>query len=325
MNANSELAGRILSLAHDEIKPDMQRILDIIADYKIDYRSGLEGADFERIIKHFIGAKKAEGISDRTVPNYTMYLLMFADYIRKNPSDINSGDVRDFVMYLTDTRKMKPISAQAVINILRSFFGWMFVEELIPRNPMTRIKSFNINKKDARHPLSIEELEKLRNACKDYRERAIIEFFYSTGCRLSEAVQIDLNSMDFRQRSIDVIGKGNRPRTLLFSIRTRLMIEEYVNERQGGTALFCSIRQPYDRLQGAAIQRIVKNIGNRAGITKRVHPHVLRHTFATNMVNAGMELTTVQRLLGHESVGTTEIYLELSQDNLRHEYDKFIA
>jgi len=201
----------------------------------------------------------------------------------------------------------------------------MHGEELIPKNPMTRIKSFKINKKDARHPLTLEELEKLRNACKTYREKAIVEFFFSSGCRISEAIQIDVNSLDMTHRCADVIGKGNKPRTLYFSIRARLMIEEYLKERKGGTALFCCGRKPYARLGKRSIEKILQQLGERAGIVRRVHPHVLRHTFATHMLNSGMDITVIQKLLGHSSVGTTEIYAEINQDGVRREYDKFIT
>jgi len=312
-------------LAYDEIKPDTQRVLDLLTGYRIDHSTGIEEMDFLRQVNHFLGAKKSEGMAARTISNYRLYLGMLSDYLGKKASEITSNDIRDFIMYMSDERGMKTNSIQSVINILRSYFSWMHGEELIPKNPMTRIKSFKINKKDARHPLTLEELEKLRNACKTYREKAIVEFFFSSGCRISEAIQIDVNSLDMTHRCADVIGKGNKPRTLYFSIRARLMIEEYLKERKGGTALFCCGRKPYDRLGKRSIEKILQHIGARAGIVRRVHPHVLRHTFATHMLNSGMDITVIQKLLGHSSVGTTEIYAEINQDGVRREYDKFIT
>jgi len=325
INAKQELAGRIIMLAYDEIKPDTQRVLDLLTGYRIDHSTGIEEMDFLRQVNHFLGAEKSEGMADRTISNYRLYLGMLSDYLGKKASEITSNDIRDFIMYMSDERGMKTNSIQSVINILRSYFSWMHGEELIPKNPMTRIKSFKINKKDARHPLTLEELEKLRNACKTYREKAIVEFFFSSGCRISEAIQIDVNSLDMTHRCADVIGKGNKPRTLYFSIRARLMIEEYLKERKGGTALFCCGRKPYARLGKRSIEKILQQLGERAGIVRRVHPHVLRHTFATHMLNSGMDITVIQKLLGHSSVGTTEIYAEINQDGVRREYDKFIT
>lgn len=325
MNAKSELAGRIMMLVCDEVQPNSQRILDILKDYKIEYSADMDEADFNRAINNFLGAKRAEGLADRSQENYLLYLKMFGDYLNKRIGEISSNDIRDFIMYLGETRRLKNSSIQTVINTLRSFFSWLHAEELISKNPMVRIKSYTINKKDARHPLTQEELEQLRDACRDYREKAIVEFLYSTGCRLSEAVQINYSDLNMVHRCVDVIGKGSKRRTLYFSVRAKLMIMTYQKERKGGTALFCSCRQPCGRLQGPAIERVLRELGKRAGIARRIHPHILRHTFATHMLNAGMDISIIQQLLGHSSIGTTEIYAEISQDSVRREYDKFVA
>lgn len=325
MNPKAELAGRIMMLICDEIKPDTQRVLDILCDYRIEYSLALEEADFTRQINHFLGAKRAEGLSNRSLETYLLYLTMLGNYLNKRPIEITSNDIRDFIMYLSETRKLKTNSIQSILGILRSFFGWLHTEEMIPKNPMVRIKSFSINKKDARHPLTVEELERIRDTCKTYREKAIVEFLYSSACRLSEATQIDAANIDMVRRCVDVIGKGSKPRTLYFSVRAMLMIEAYWKERGGGNALFCGIRRPYDRLQGPAVEKIVRELGKRAGLARRVHPHIFRHTFATHMLNAGMDISIIQRILGHSSVGTTEIYAEINQDSVQREYEKFAA
>ena len=325
MNAKTELAGRIMMLIHDEIKPDTQRVLDILSEYRIEHTTGIEDMDFLRQVNHFLGAKKSEGISDRTAHNYRIYLNMFSNYINKQAGEVTTNDIRDFITYLSEVRHNKNSSIQTVINTLRSFFGWMHTEEYIAKNPTTRIKSFKINKKDSRHPLTSEQIELLRDACRTYREKALVEFLYSSGCRVSEAYQINLGDVDFERRCISVIGKGNKRRNLYFSIRAKLMIRQYVLERKGGTALFCCGRRPYERLGKRSIEKIIQMIGERAGIAKRVHPHVLRHTLATDLLNAGMDITIIQQILGHSSVGTTEIYAEISQDSVRREYEKFVA
>lgn len=325
MNAKQELAGRIVMLVRDGIRLDAQRVFDFLSDYHIEYSTGIENMDFSCQINHFLGAKRSEGISPKTAHNYRIYLTIFNDYINKPASAVTTNDIRDFITYLSEVRINKNSSIQTVLNTLRSFFGWMQTEEYIPKNPTTRIKSFKINKKDSRHPLTPEQLELLRDACHTYREKALVEFLYSSGCRVSEAVQIDLSAIDFERRCVSVIGKGDKRRNLYFSIRAKLMIRQYVAERKGGTALFCSGRQPYGRLGDRSIEEIIRRIGEQAGITKRVHPHVLRHTLATDLLNSGMDITIIQQILGHSSVGTTEIYAEISQDSVRREYEKFIA
>lgn len=314
-----------MMLVHEEIKLDTQRVLDLLSDYRVEQSSGIEDMDFMRQVNHFLGAKKSEGMKQKSTSNYRMCLELFADYINKAAADVTVNDIREYITYLSDVRGNKTSSIQSYINILRSFFTWMHNEELIPKNPTIRIKSFRIDKKESRHPLTSEQLEMLRDACKTYREKALVEFLYSTGCRLSEVEQINAGDVDFDNRSVSIIGKGSKRRTLYFSVKARLMLRNYLSERKGGTTLFCTTRKPYNRLGKRSIQLLLKNLGERAGIAKRVHPHVLRHTFATHMLNAGMDITVIQQLMGHSSVGSTEIYTELSQENIYREYQKYIA
>lgn len=325
MNAKQELAGRVLMLVHDEIKPDTQRILDILGEYTIGYSSGIQDRDFLRLIDHFIFAKRSEGITAATVKSYRSSLKRFHAYDAKDAIDVTTGDVRDYLGYLADVRRNGINSLQTAINVLRSFFGWLHQEELIPRNPMIRIKSYKIDKRNSRHPLTTEQLEMLRNACQTYREKALVEFLYSSGCRVSEAMQIDVKAIDFNQRAVSVIGKGNKPRTLYFSVRAKLMIQHYLDEHHNSTALFCATRRPYKRLSKRSIEIIIRDLGKRAGINRQVHPHILRHTLATDLLNAGMDITIIQQILGHNSVGTTQIYAEMSQESVQREYYKYVA
>lgn len=325
MNAKQELAGRVHQLVHDEIKPDTQRILDILADYTIGYSGSIQDRDLERLIEHFIFAKRAENVTTATIVSYRSSLRRFQAYTAKDAADISTADIRDYIAYLGDVRGNGINAMQTAISILRSFFGWLHQEELIPRNPMIRIKSYKIDKRDSRHPLTNEQLEMLRNACQTYREKAIVEFLYSSGCRVSEAVQIDVNAMDFSQRAVPVIGKGRKPRTLYFSVKAKLMIQHYLEERPGGTALFSAKRKPYKRLSKRALEIIIRDLGKRAGINRQVHPHILRHTLATDLINAGMDIVIIQQILGHSSVGTTQIYAEMSQESVQREYRKYVA
>lgn len=325
MNAKTELTGCIMALVYDEIKPDTQRVIDLLKDYQVEYSTGMEDIEFNRLVNHFIGAKRSEGFSDRSEENYRLYINIFSNYVNKEARDITTNDIRDFLMYLSETRHLKIVSVQMVINVLRSFFSWLMLEEIIPKNPMGKIKNFRIDKKNARHALTTEELERIRDACRTYREKAMLEFFISSGCRISEVAALNADQLDFTHRSVEVIGKGNKPRTVYFSVRAVLMIKAYLDERKGGTSLFAGVRQPYNALGTAAIQRVIKQLGQRAGLTKRVHPHILRHTFASNLVNAGCDIVIIQQLLGHTNLDTTQIYAEISHAGVRRAYDQYLA
>ena len=122
-----------------------------------------------------------------------------------------------------------------------------------------------------------------------------------------------------------VTGKGEKDRVVYFSVRARLMLQEYIKERKGGDGLFISSKSPYDPLKPRAIQRIVHNISEKAGLAGRVHPHLLRHTFATLALNSGMDVTVIQRLLGHEDIATTQIYAAMNEEVIKHQYNKYVA
>lgn len=325
MNAKQELANRIVVLAHDEEKPDTQKVLLLLSDYQIEYSTKLEMLDFQRQIEQFLFAKKADGLSPASLKSYRLTLTLFSKYINKLPCDVDTGDIREYLAFLSESRKNKITTVQTAINIFRSFFIWLQQEELIAKNPMLRVKSFKIDKKESRHPLTAAQLELLRNACQTYREKALVEFLYSSGCRISEAVQINVNMLDFNERSVLVIGKGNKQRFLYFSVRAQLMIECYLKERPGGTALFCGMRRPYGRLSTRAVEKVLHVLGIRGQVGRNVYPHILRHTLATDLLNSGMDISIIQQILGHASVGTTQIYAEMSQDTVQREYRKFVA
>ena len=250
---------------------------------------------------------------------------MFAARVNKSAAKVTTDDIRGYISYLDETRHLKDTSLQTHINSLRAFFGWLHTEERIKKNPMSKIKSLKLDKKGARQALTVEELERLRDACKTYREKALIEFLVSTGCRLSEVAQLRAADLNLADRSVQVTGKGDKDRVVYFSVRARLMIEEYMVSRKGGDGLFVSSKSPYDPLKPRAIQRIVHSLSERAGLEGRVHPHLLRHTFATHALNGGMDVTVIQRLLGHEDIATTQIYAELNEEGVRHQYNKYVA
>lgn len=166
----------------------------------------------------------------------------------------------------------------------------------------------------------------LREACKTPRERAMIEVFYATGCRLSEIQQLDRRDIDWQAKSAKVIGKGNKEREVYFSWKAAYHLKKYLNSRNDIVpALFITERKPYRRLSKRGFQREIKLIALRAGIQKNVHPHVYRHTFATLTLNNGADLSTVQSLLGHSNPGTTQIYAQLSSGRKREQYQRYLV
>lgn len=325
MNAKTELAKRLIATVFADSPDAIEAINTILKDYTILRETDEEKSDLNKRIKHYLGAKRIDGLSPRTLVNYKYTLELFADRINKSASRITTDDIRGHITYLSDTRHLAETSLQTHINTLRAFFGWLHMEEKIKKNPMLKIRSLKLDKKNARQALSVEELERLRDACEGYREKALVEFLVSTGCRLSEVAQLRVDDLNFSERSVLVTGKGDKDRLVYFSVRARLMLQEYIKERKGGDGLFVSTKAPYLPLKQRAIQRIIQAISERTGLSIRVHPHLLRHTFATHALNAGMDVTAIQRLLGHEDISTTQIYAAMNEDVIKHQYNKYVS
>lgn len=325
MNARHELEKRLFSMVTENSHITEEEIKSVLKDYTILRENEEEKSDLKKRITYYLGAKRIDGLSPRTLANYKYTLELFAQRMSKSVSKITTDDIRGYITYLSEVRNLSETSLQTHISILRAFFGWLHTEEKIKKNPMLKIRSLKLDKKNARQALSVEELERLRDACKGYREKALVEFLVSSGCRLSEVAQLSVADVDFAERSVTVTGKGDKDRLVYFSVRARLMLQEYIKGRKGGEGLFVSSKTPYLPLKQRAIQRIIHNISERAGLEARVHPHLLRHTFATHALNSGMDVTVIQRLLGHENIATTQIYAAMNEDVIKHQYNKYVA
>ena len=320
MDAKKELLNRLCEL----IPERGAEIETILAGYSIVRESQRERSNLKKRINVFLTAKKIDGLSAKTLKNYREMLMAFAVQVDKHVTKITTDDIRAYIGYLGE-RGLKDSSIQTHINTLRSFFSWLDMEDVIRKNPMRKIKSLKIDRAKARRPLTAEQLERLRDGCRSYKEKALVEFLVSTGCRLSEAVGVRVDAVDWQGRSVVVLGKGGKERTVYFSVRAKLMLQEYLAQRRGGGALFASSRAPYGAMKPRAIEKAIQKIGERAGEARRVHPHLMRHTFASNALNGGMDITIIQHLLGHTDPKTTLIYAELAPRTVKYEYERVVA
>jgi integrase/recombinase XerD len=304
--------------------PAMQaKLSEIISRYDIR-RIETEQAhpDLQEKIDLFIAGKQLEGLSSITLENYRLHLRIFADTVKKKVEDVTTADIRVYLGRYQD-QKISTISTK--LSVLKSFFGWLTAEEILQRDPTTRIKP---PKKEKRLPkaLSIEELEMLREACRNSRQRALIEVLYATGCRLSEVQALNRQDIDYNTQSCRVIGKGNKEREVYFSFKAMYHLRKYLLSRTDQeSAIIATERRPYRRLSGRGIQREIGIIAAAAGLQKKVSPHTLRHTFATLTLNNGADLVAVQELLGHENPATTQIYASISAERKREQHKKHLV
>ncbi len=218
--------------------------------------------------------------------------------------------------------KLKPSSLGHRIRFIKSLFRWAQDENLINGNPASKIKEPKLELRVPKY-LSEEEIEHLREACHTTFENALFEFMYSTGCRIGEAITLDRASINFSNQSAIVLGKGRKEREVYFNTRCEIWLKRYLSERKDHEeALFVTTRAPH-RMSISQARNIIKLVAKRTDIKKSIHPHQLRHSYATNLLNNGAPLEVIQNLMGHEKSETTKIYAYLSGAMRRDLYRKY--
>ena len=221
-------------------------------------------------------------------------------------------------------RLRSKVSIDNIRRNLSSFFSWLEEENYILKSPMKRIHKIKTDKV-IKETLSDESLECLRDSCDNLRDLAIIDLLASTGMRVGELVNINIEDIDFENRECVVFGKGNKERPVYFDARTKIHLKNYLKSRtDDNPALFVSLDKPFNRLQISGVEIRLRNLGRRLGI-HRVHPHKFRRTVATRAIDKGMPIEQVQSLLGHSQIDTTMHYAMVNQNNVKESHRKFVA
>jgi integrase/recombinase XerD len=277
-----------------------------------------------QLLKLFIASKKVDGASPKTLKNYYRELNLFFARLQKEVTKVTTNDIR---MYLA-TRENEGVqrsTLSTLLSTLKSFYSWAENSDLIVKSPCRPIKAFKVPKR-VRKPLSPEDHEKVRLACKTLRDRAIIEVFYSTGCRLDEIYKLNRTDIDWSSGAVMVIGKGDKERKVSLTPKAKVHLKKYLESRSDmDPALFVSERNPHQRLGHRMIEEVFSRLGKDSGISLPLFPHRMRHTTGTNMLHNGAPLHYVQRYLGHTSPETTEIYAEIDQHDVQEAAIKFVA
>lgn len=278
--------------------------------------------DVTEKIKMFLASKRLEGLSPLTLDGYALDLHIFFRHVRKRTDAVTAADIR---AYLGKFNHLKMSTIGKKLSVLKSFFGWLTAEEILPRDPSAKLKTPKLEKRLPK-ALTIPELEMLRESCKTVRQRAFIEIMYATGCRLSEVYGMDRDAINQQSMSCRVIGKGNKEREVYFSFKAIYHLNKYLNSRSDNCeALMVTERKPYRRLTKRGIQREVAVIARAAGLLDKVSPHVLRHTFATLTLNNGAELVAVQELMGHSDPQTTLRYARITEERKREQHKRYLV
>ena len=276
--------------------------------------------------------------SKNTLRSYEKVLRDFDDYLESENSSIKSLDKITASNYIARLKEngLSNTTVKQRLSILNSFYNYLYINEEIA-NPFKKIKS---PKKSKTLPdiLSYEEIVKLMDSIcleddKGLRNKALLELMYSSGMRVSEVSSLKINDINFKRQSILVNGKGSKDRIVYFNNTTLKALQDFMSKVRGtlkdhnSPYLFISLSNngKGEPLTERAIYEILKNQCIIAGIYKDIHPHVLRHSFASHMLEAGADLKTIQELLGHSSLKTTQIYTHVANEDKRRSIHKIFG
>ncbi|WP_299148507.1 site-specific tyrosine recombinase XerD [uncultured Dokdonia sp.] len=276
------------------------------------------------------------GLSDNTIDNYARDLKKLTRYLEQlensiNPLQITREDLQEFIY--TIAKEVQARSQARVISGLKGFFNYLVFEDYRTDNPIDLIESPKIGRK-LPDTLSEEEIDALIDAIdlgkpQGERNRAMLETLYSCGLRVTELISLKLSDLYFEEGFINVVGKGDKQRFVPISEHTQKYINIYRNELRNHIdvkpehvdILFLNRRGR--QLTRAMIFTIIKDLAVKAGIKKNISPHTFRHSFATHLLQNGADLRSIQQMLGHESITTTEIYMHVDRNDLAREMEKF--
>ena len=276
------------------------------------------------LIAMFIAAKRIEGCSEKTLKYYRTTIDSMVSSLDKNVRHILTEDLRIYLTNYQSRNHSSRVTIDNIRRILSSFFSWLEDEDYIIKSPVRRIHKVKTTS-SIKETYSDEELEKMRDNCKELRDLAMIDMLASTGMRVGEMVLLNRDDINFVERECVVFGKGDKERVVYFDARTKLHLKEYINSRiDDNPALFVTLRAPHKRIQIGGIEHRLREMGRRLNIPK-VHPHKFRRTLATMAIDKGMPIEQLQRLLGHQRIDTTLQYAMVKQSNVKTAHRKYIG
>lgn len=292
--------------------------------------------DLDRLIDEYLDCLKYErNYSNNTIASYRREIVHFKVYlIQEGIDDYNNVDYLMLRGYLTKLydKNLAKSSINHRLSALRSFFNYLLKEEFIKDNPFKLIESQKIGQRNPDF-LFQEEMIELLDSIETQgdlgiRNKAMLELMYASGLRCSEVVNLQVNDIDFNQMIILVHGKGGKDRYVPFHEYARDWLIKYIDEARNNLMIkneghnFVFVNKNGNPLTNRGIENIVDRITFKYDATKKIHPHTIRHSFATHLLNAGADIRTVQELLGHKNLATTQVYTHISKDHLKKVYMK---
>lgn len=278
----------------------------------------------EEYLRLFLDAKKIEGCSERTVHYYKVTVEKLLKSIKTPIRKITTEDLRKYLVEYQGINNCTRVTVDNIRRNISSFFSWLEEENYILKSPAKRIHKIKV-KQPVKETISDEGIERLRDACQCSRDLAMVDLLYSTGIRVGELVNLNIDDVDFEARECVVFGKGDKERKVYFDAKAKLHLLNYLNERtDDNPALFVTLDKPHNRLKISGVEIRIRNLGRMLNMDK-IHPHKFRRTMATRAIDKGMPIEQVQKILGHSQIDTTMQYAIVNQTNVKTSHQKFIS
>lgn len=317
---------------------ELQKIITaVLSDYSVtkinsNLPSTGDGSATLYVFQKFAQCKFNQGMNKNSLEQYKIVLNQFFDFVQKEITVCDEQDVSNFITYL----KQKNLKSQTIKNkyrILSSIFGFMYDYHYIADNPMKKIASPKMTQ-EFEEPVTKDEEERIKLVCEKFKPKksakslAIFNFLLDSGVRVTEMCNINLSDVNFIQREVHIRnGKGGKDRIVYFTEKTAVRIQEYIRTRKDiengisinpDTPLFATVQNR--KMNKVSVEKLMKEIGNAAGVS-RLHPHLLRATFATRLVEKGVPLNIVAEMLGHANLHTIDRYVRISKQNKKYYYN----
>ena len=286
----------------------------------------MEKDDFKKIsiIKEFEDFIIQKNDSNNRLISYIEYLYYFYLFVKKDLDKVVEEDIRDYLEYL-NLKKENISSIRRKISTFKTFYKFLYNNGYMNKKdyPMVRISYPKMEKKLPKFVYYNDLLEIINESYKDKdgsRDRLIIEMLYATGVRISELINIKYEDIDFDNKRIIITGKGNKQRVVYYGDYASEVLDEYIATHDKNKDNYLFTNSKGDKITDRGVRYIIDNIMSKLSVKTHVTPHVLRHTFATDMLNNGCDIKVVQELLGHSSLRTTEVYTHVTNERLKEVY-----
>lgn len=323
MEAKAELMGEMERQLRDRLTTAdaacvMSALADVMASYTLEKREDSdEGGD--DLLDAYLDALAVQGRSEKTIKRYRYILGRMREAVHTQTRRITVYHLRQYLAK-EKARGVSDRTLEGTREVFSAYFNWLRREGLIDQNPSANLGAIKY-RKTQKDIFSQADIERMKFACDNIRDRAIITFLQTTGCRIGEMVRLNREDVNLATLECRVLGKGNKERTVYLDQVAAMTLEAYLKQRADTfPALF--IGKGTERLEANAVRKVLTKLGEAAHV-EHVHPHKFRRTAATNLIRHGMPIQEVAAILGHDKLDTTMQYVVLDREDIKYSFKKY--